>query len=126
MRPNFKYEDLSALNSGRDPETVKEGESLSADAWMTSEGIAVKKAYTSDDLKGMEHLGYAAGLPPFLRGPYSGMYTMMPRKIPMHFTGVILLPVRKVSLLHLTLPRTEDMILIMKGLQGMLGKQVLQ
>lgn len=26
----------------------------------------------------MEHLGYAAGLPPFLRGPYSAMYAMRP------------------------------------------------
>ena len=26
----------------------------------------------------MEHLHYAAGLPPFLHGPYSGMYTMLP------------------------------------------------
>jgi methylmalonyl-CoA mutase len=26
----------------------------------------------------MEHLGYAAGIPPFLRGPYSGMYVLKP------------------------------------------------
>jgi methylmalonyl-CoA mutase len=26
----------------------------------------------------MEHLGYAAGIPPFLRGPYSGMYVFQP------------------------------------------------
>ena len=26
----------------------------------------------------MEHLSYAAGLPPFLRGPYSTMYVMQP------------------------------------------------
>ena len=26
----------------------------------------------------MEHLGYAAGLPPYLRGPYSVMYTLRP------------------------------------------------
>jgi len=29
-------------------------------------------------LEGMEHLAYAAGLPPFLRGPYSTMYAMQP------------------------------------------------
>jgi methylmalonyl-CoA mutase len=78
MRPKFKYEDLSSRNLGKDSKTAKEGDAISADVWMTSEGIPVKKVYTSDDLKGMEHLGYAAGLPPFLRGPYSGMYTMMP------------------------------------------------
>ena len=26
----------------------------------------------------MEHLNYASGLPPYLRGPYSGMYAMRP------------------------------------------------
>ncbi|MGB8357773.1 MAG: methylmalonyl-CoA mutase, partial [Bacteroidales bacterium] len=40
--------------------------------------INVKSVYTRDDLLGMEHLGYAAGLPPYLRGPYSAMYAMMP------------------------------------------------
>ena len=45
---------------------------------MTGEGIAIKDWYTSQDLAGMEHLEYAAGVPPFLRGPYSAMYTMQP------------------------------------------------
>jgi len=34
--------------------------------------------YTSNDLEGMEHLDYAAGIPPFLRGPYSTMFVMRP------------------------------------------------
>jgi methylmalonyl-CoA mutase len=46
--------------------------------WITPERIPVKRAYTKDDLAGMEHLNYASGLPPFLRGPYSGMYAMRP------------------------------------------------
>jgi len=46
--------------------------------WVTPERIPIKSVYTKEDLTGMEHLGYAAGLPPFLRGPYSGMYSMMP------------------------------------------------
>ena len=45
---------------------------------MTAERIAVKPCYTPADLAGMEHLEYAAGLPPFLRGPYSTMYVMQP------------------------------------------------
>jgi methylmalonyl-CoA mutase len=45
---------------------------------MTSEGISVKPLYTAADLLGMEHLEYAAGIPPFLRGPYSTMYCMQP------------------------------------------------
>ncbi len=46
--------------------------------WMTPEQIAVKGTYTAADLEGMEHLGYAAGIAPYLRGPYSTMYVMRP------------------------------------------------
>ena len=46
--------------------------------WLTAEGIPVKGAYTAEDLEGMEHLNYAAGIAPFLRGPYSTMYVMRP------------------------------------------------
>ncbi len=34
--------------------------------------------YSAEDLEGMEHLQYAAGIPPYLRGPYSTMYAMQP------------------------------------------------
>ena len=44
----------------------------------TAEGIEVKAIYTAADLEGLEHLDYAAGLPPFLRGPYSTMYLRQP------------------------------------------------
>ena len=47
-------------------------------SWHTQEHIDVKPYYTADDLTGMEHLHYAAGIPPFLRGPYSTMYVMRP------------------------------------------------
>ena len=46
--------------------------------WKTPEHIEVKPVYTKEDLEGMEHLNYASGLPPYLRGPYSGMYAMRP------------------------------------------------
>lgn len=46
--------------------------------WHTQEHIDVKPYYTAEDLEGMEHLHYAAGTPPFLRGPYSMMYVMRP------------------------------------------------
>ncbi len=48
------------------------------ETWKTPEGVDVKPVYTKEDLEGMQHLDYAAGLPPFLRGPYSGMYAMRP------------------------------------------------
>src|ERR1051325_9998244 len=46
--------------------------------WTTLERIPVKSTYTADDLYAMEHLEYAAGVAPFLRGPYSTMYAMQP------------------------------------------------
>jgi methylmalonyl-CoA mutase len=46
--------------------------------WLTPEQIPVKSVYTKEDLEGMEHLNYAAGIPPFLRGPYSTMYVVRP------------------------------------------------
>ena len=45
---------------------------------MPPEQIHVKSMYSAGDLEGMEHLSYAAGLPPYLRGPYSTMYVMRP------------------------------------------------
>jgi methylmalonyl-CoA mutase len=46
--------------------------------WNTAEHIPVKAWYSADDLYAMEHLDYAAGVAPFLRGPYSTMYAMQP------------------------------------------------
>ena len=46
--------------------------------WKTPEHIQVKPAYTREDLEGMEHLDFVAGIPPYLRGPYSMMYPFRP------------------------------------------------
>ena len=46
--------------------------------WITPELIPVKPIYTKEDLEGMEHLNYVAGMEPYLRGPYSTMYVMRP------------------------------------------------
>jgi methylmalonyl-CoA mutase len=51
---------------------------MSRTDWITGEGIAVKPVYTAEDLAGVEHLDYAAGVTPFLRGPYASMYTLRP------------------------------------------------
>lgn len=47
-------------------------------AWQSPEGIAVKAAYGEDDLKKIGHLLFDAGLPPYLRGPYTSMYLTKP------------------------------------------------
>ncbi|MDX1603192.1 MAG: methylmalonyl-CoA mutase [Salinimicrobium sediminis] len=36
------------------------------------------KIYSGKDLQDLEHLGFAAGIPPYLRGPYSTMYVIRP------------------------------------------------
>lgn len=46
--------------------------------WETPEHIKVKGVYTPSDMKGLTHLSYAAGLPPYLRGPYASMYSIRP------------------------------------------------
>jgi methylmalonyl-CoA mutase len=50
----------------------------SLEDWITAEQIPIKPVFTKADLENMEHLSYAAGIPPFLRGPYSTMYVMRP------------------------------------------------
>ena len=46
--------------------------------WLTAEQIPVKDNYTAKDLEDLEHLNFAAGIAPNLRGPYSTMYVMRP------------------------------------------------
>ncbi|MBQ1219580.1 MAG: methylmalonyl-CoA mutase, partial [Bacteroidales bacterium] len=69
MRP--KFSDLK-YNGGAACGAIENNE------WLTPEKIAVKTNYTASDLEGMEHLNYAAGVAPFLRGPYSTMYVQKP------------------------------------------------
>jgi len=54
------------------------GESLEHLIAHTMEQIDVKPLYTDTDLEGLGHLGYAAGIPPYLRGPYPTMYVTRP------------------------------------------------
>jgi methylmalonyl-CoA mutase len=54
------------------------GKPLSALVGHTREQIDVKPLYTASDYEGLTHLGYTAGLAPFLRGPYPTMYVVRP------------------------------------------------
>ncbi len=74
MRPNFKNISYQA-SPVRSPKSETPSTAIPL---LTPEQIPLKPVYTHDDLAGMEHLNYAAGLPPFLRGPYSTMYVMQP------------------------------------------------
>jgi len=56
----------------------KTRESLTATEWHTAEQITVKSSYVKEDIKDVEHIGFTAGIAPFLRGPYSTMYAGRP------------------------------------------------
>ena len=70
MRPDFTKIDWKA--------TPVAAPAPPADEWLSPEHIEVKSYYTAADLAGLEHLEYAAGIPPYLRGPYSTMYALQP------------------------------------------------
>ena len=78
MKPNFHNINIKtpAKEKINIPQWEKDNR-ISKD-WVTAEQIPVKSVYTKEDLKDMEHLDYAAGIPPFLRGPYSTMYVTRP------------------------------------------------
>ncbi len=46
--------------------------------WHTPEGIEIPPQLGPEALAELGHLGYGAGLPPYLRGPYASMYTVRP------------------------------------------------
>ena len=78
MRPDFSKVDFRSVEKGRESFADWEKENHIEKNWKTPEQIDVKPAYGKKDLAGMEHLNYAAGIAPFLRGPYSTMYVMRP------------------------------------------------
>ncbi len=72
MRPDFS--DLTINTSAE--EKIRPAENR--ESWITPEGIPVKNEFSREDIKHAEHLDFAAGLPPFTRGPYSTMYVTRP------------------------------------------------
>ena len=76
-RKDFKNIDITAgIKSQNGAEWQKDNHIQFV--WKTPEHIEVKSVYTKEDLEGMEHLDFTAGIPPFLRGPYSMMYPFRP------------------------------------------------
>jgi methylmalonyl-CoA mutase len=76
MRPDFTKIDWKPTAKGSMPATKPAPPE--AEECVSPERIALKSFYTPDDLAGLEHLDYAAGIPPYLRGPYSTMYVTRP------------------------------------------------
>jgi methylmalonyl-CoA mutase len=70
MRPDFTKIDWKSARA--------ETAARETDEWLSPEHIALKSFYARADLEGLEHLEYAAGIPPYLRGPYTTMYATRP------------------------------------------------
>jgi len=84
MKPDFSKVKLDLTSKKITKEEWKKkfeaetGKSLDEFIWKTMEQIDVKPLFDSSDIEKFEHLNYMAGVPPFLRGPYSTMYVQRP------------------------------------------------
>ena len=76
-RIKFNDIDIQAGIEAKNGQQWQKDNNISA-SWRTPEQIDIQPVYTKEDLEGMEHLDFAAGIPPFLRGPYSMMYPFRP------------------------------------------------
>ncbi|MEA4960068.1 methylmalonyl-CoA mutase [Lutispora sp.] len=63
------WEEAFRYSAGQKPESYD---------WTTNEQIKVKALYTRSEYSDFEHLGFTAGVPPYLRGPYATMYVTRP------------------------------------------------
>lgn len=46
--------------------------------WKTAEQIHIKTSYTAQDIRHTRHHEFVAGSPPYIGGPYAGMYAIRP------------------------------------------------
>lgn len=70
MRPDFSN---WKINSPIFPSQTKTDET-----WAAPEKIAIPSTFDPKTIKSLGHIGFSAGIPPYLRGPYSTMYVMRP------------------------------------------------
>ena len=70
MKPDFKQVDASYRR--------RRVVTNATEPWLTPEQIPVKQVYQEDDVATLEYSRFAAGFPPYLRGPYASMYTSKP------------------------------------------------
>jgi methylmalonyl-CoA mutase len=65
MRPDFKNWKIGQADSEKEERL---------NVWESPEQISVPDRFDSENIENLPHMGFAAGIPPFLRGPYSTMY----------------------------------------------------
>lgn len=69
MRPNFENWKIHVLG----PKDLNV-----QSVWESPEQISIPDRFDSGEIEKLPHLNFAAGIPPFLRGPYSTMYVQRP------------------------------------------------
>ncbi len=67
--------DFSKIKLNLNPASLKVA---AVTEWETPEKIKVKSQFDEKDIEGAKHLNFIAGIPPYLRGPYSSMYLVRP------------------------------------------------
>jgi methylmalonyl-CoA mutase len=65
MRPDFKNWKIGQPGSEKEDRP---------NVWESPEQISIPDRFDSENIGNLPHMGFAAGIPPFLRGPYSTMY----------------------------------------------------
>ncbi|MAB39806.1 MAG: methylmalonyl-CoA mutase [Aequorivita sp.] len=80
-RKNLQHLELKT-EDGRPEKGVSAGQpktrNQKPETTQTAEEIEIKKQYTGEDIKNLQHLNFVAGIAPNLRGPYSTMYVRRP------------------------------------------------
>ncbi|MGC1633558.1 MAG: methylmalonyl-CoA mutase family protein, partial [Gelidibacter sp.] len=82
-RKNLQHIELNRRRMTDDGRTSLESSKLETlnekpETFHTAEDIDIKSTYSKEDIKGLEHLNFIAGIAPNLRGPYSTMYVRRP------------------------------------------------
>ena len=71
MRKNIQHLTLKNDNNSK-------SQTRNLELFHTAEGIELKPTYSKEDITDLEHLDFAAGFAPNLRGPYATMYVRRP------------------------------------------------
>jgi len=72
----MKRKDLQHIAIGKTSGSAKDQQNDSG--FQTAEGIELKPSYGKSDIENLEHVDFAAGFAPNLRGPYATMYVRRP------------------------------------------------
>lgn len=84
-----EFPDFTKINLDKDFENIdgeqwknlfekESGKSFEELTTKSFENINIQPLYSSDDVKSLDNLDYAVGIPPFKRGPYPTMYVTRP------------------------------------------------